>query len=53
MDKRKAIAAYRLGLITVQECAQVLGLDNAELLAGFGDARIPQRTNAKKQSVRL
>jgi hypothetical protein len=27
MDKRKVIAAYRRGIITVQECAQILGLD--------------------------
>ena len=32
MDKRKVIAAYRRGLISVQECAQILGLDNVELL---------------------
>ncbi|MBB6674138.1 hypothetical protein [Cohnella nanjingensis] len=32
MDKRKAIAAYRLGLISAQECAQILGLDNPMLL---------------------
>lgn len=28
MDKRKVIAAYRGGLISVQECAQILGVDN-------------------------
>ncbi|MCC3373520.1 hypothetical protein [Cohnella sp. REN36] len=32
MDKRKVIAAYRFGLISAQECAQILGLDNPSLL---------------------
>lgn len=32
MDKRKAIEAYRSGLITARECAQILGLEKPELL---------------------
>jgi len=31
MDKRVVIAAYRRGWITVRECAQILGLDAAQL----------------------
>lgn len=27
MDKRKVIAAYVRGMITVRECAQILGVD--------------------------
>lgn len=27
MDKRKVITAYRRGFITIQECAQILGID--------------------------
>lgn len=27
MDKRKVITAYRNGFITIQECAQILGID--------------------------
>jgi|GEM_PF-516827 len=41
MDKRKVIAAYRGGLISVQECAQILGVDNAGwigLIRESGDA---------------
>jgi len=30
MDKRKVIAAYRRGLITIQECAQIIGLDSGQ-----------------------
>ncbi|MBD2845161.1 hypothetical protein IDH44_08150 [Paenibacillus sp. IB182496] len=31
MDKQKVIAAYRHGTITLQECAQILGIDSARL----------------------
>ncbi|XEC92746.1 hypothetical protein AB6A23_15215 [Paenibacillus tarimensis] len=31
MDKRKVIAAYRRGFITIQECAQILGLDSGQV----------------------
>ncbi|MFD0711160.1 hypothetical protein [Paenibacillus sp. GCM10027626] len=31
MDKRQVIAAYRHGIINVQECAQILGLDIRQL----------------------
>ncbi|CAM2800727.1 hypothetical protein PASE110613_01385 [Paenibacillus sediminis] len=31
MDKRKVIAAYRRGFITIQECAQILGVESAQL----------------------
>lgn len=52
MDKRKVIAAYRRGLISVQECAQILGLDNVELLDYMRDPRAPRPKAIKKQSVR-
>ncbi|MCC2684408.1 MAG: hypothetical protein K0R75_1307 [Paenibacillaceae bacterium] len=32
MDKRKVIAAYRKGFITIQECAQILGIDSAQIV---------------------
>jgi hypothetical protein len=32
MDKRKVIAAYRKGFITIQECAQILGIDSTQIL---------------------
>lgn len=31
MDKRKVIDAYRRGLLTLQECSQVLGIEKAQL----------------------
>ncbi|WP_186438195.1 hypothetical protein [Cohnella terricola] len=52
MDKRKVIAAYRRGLISVQECAQILGLDNVELLGHMRESRAPRANAGKKQSVR-
>jgi len=52
MDKRKVIAAYRRGLISVQECAQILGLDNVELLRYMRESRTPSAKAGKKQSVR-
>ncbi|CAH0118752.1 MULTISPECIES: hypothetical protein [unclassified Paenibacillus] len=31
MDKRKVIAAYRRGFISIQECAQILGIESAQI----------------------
>lgn len=31
MDKRKVIAAYRRGLISIQECAQIIGVDSGQM----------------------
>jgi len=52
MDKRKVIAAYRRGLISVHECAQILGLDNVELLGYMRESRLTRSNVNKKQSVR-
>ncbi|GAA3405183.1 hypothetical protein ACFFNY_28495 [Paenibacillus hodogayensis] len=32
MDKRKVITAYRRGFITIQECAQILGIDSLQVV---------------------
>lgn len=32
MDKRKVIKAYRRGLLTVEECAQILGADSIQIM---------------------
>ncbi|MNW32630.1 hypothetical protein D3C74_95760 [compost metagenome] len=32
MDKRKVIEAYRRGFLTLQECAQVLGVEKAQII---------------------
>lgn len=31
MDKRKVIKAYNRGFITIQECGQILGLEQGQL----------------------
>jgi len=31
MDKRKVIAAYRRGFISIQECAQIIGVDSGQM----------------------
>lgn len=31
MDKRIVIAAYRRGFITIQECAQIIGVDSKQI----------------------
>ncbi len=31
MDKRQVIIAYRRGFITIEECAQIIGVDNKQM----------------------
>jgi hypothetical protein len=52
MDKRKVIAAYRRGLISSQECAQILGLDNVDLLSLVRETLPDKPAASPKQSVR-
>ncbi|GIQ67557.1 hypothetical protein DUZ99_10825 [Xylanibacillus composti] len=53
MDKRKVIHAYRRGFISIQECAQILGIDSQQILGimsetGWDDAtRVAQQHSAK------
>ncbi|WP_162848400.1 hypothetical protein [Paenibacillus nanensis] len=46
MDKRKVIAAYRRGFITIQEVAQIIGVDSRQAARLIHDAKpnldIPQ-----------
>ncbi|NHN28721.1 hypothetical protein [Paenibacillus agricola] len=37
MDKRKVIMAYRKGFITIQECAQILGIDSMQIMGFVND----------------
>jgi hypothetical protein len=37
MDKRKVISAYRRGFITMQECAQILGIDSIQIMGMMND----------------
>lgn len=40
MDKRKVILAYRRGIITIQECAQILGIDSMQVMGMVHDAKL-------------
>lgn len=40
MDKRKVISAYRRGFITIQECAQILGMDSGQIMMLANDPHI-------------
>ncbi|EGL19597.1 MULTISPECIES: hypothetical protein [unclassified Paenibacillus] len=40
MDKRKVIAAYHRGFITMQECAQILGIDSVQILGMMNDPKM-------------
>jgi hypothetical protein len=37
MDKRKVIAAYRRGFISIQECAQIIGVDIGQMTRLIND----------------
>ncbi len=52
MDKRKVIAAYRSGLISLQECAQILGVDNVQWIGLMRESGGAKRMRTTKQSVR-
>ncbi|WP_168928301.1 hypothetical protein [Paenibacillus ginsengarvi] len=41
MDKRKVITAYRRGFITIQECAQILGIDSMQVVGMVDDQKQP------------
>lgn len=42
MDKRKVITAYRRGFITMQECAQILGIDLSQLTGMMNDPELQE-----------
>lgn len=42
MDKRKVIMAYRRGFITMQECAQILGIDSVQILGLVDDPQMQE-----------
>ena len=49
MDKRKVIAAYRRGFLTIQECAQILGIDSPHILKMVND---PYMADTKPLTLR-
>lgn len=48
MDKVKVIEAYRRGLITLQECGQILGAEQTQLddLVSVDYFRHPKKSNS-------
>lgn len=39
MDKRVVLSAYHKGFITVQECAQILGIDSIQIMGLINDSQ--------------
>ncbi|WP_197080956.1 hypothetical protein [Gordoniibacillus kamchatkensis] len=48
MDKRKVISAYRRGFITIQECAQILGIDSVQIMGLMNDPQLAEPPRALK-----
>ena len=40
MEKRKVIAAYRRGFITLEECAQIIGVEDQQMDGLLKDAAL-------------
>jgi len=53
MDKRKVLAAYRRGTITLQECAQILGLHSARVVGLLEEATPAERLKSRRKRVRF
>lgn len=51
MDKRKVITAYRRGLITIQECAQILGIDSVQIMGLVNDHAQNDASKNRKQPI--
>ncbi|CAM3394665.1 hypothetical protein [Marinicrinis lubricantis] len=49
MDKRQVIYAYRRGLITIQECAQILGIQSTQLMGIVSEASDEAKSLSKQQ----
>lgn len=61
MDKRKVITAYRRGFISMQECAQILGIDSMKIMgmmdrsetdASGSDGAGTLRSDKRRRSIR-
>jgi hypothetical protein len=52
MDKKKVIAAYRTGMLTMEECAQILGIDSPRVMGMVsGPVSAAEPVKAGKQSI--
>lgn len=46
MDKRKVIAAYQRGLLSIHECAQILGIDSMRVMGMVSAPKPGERIRA-------
>jgi hypothetical protein len=52
LDKRKVITAYRRGFITIQECAQILGIDSKQFISMVNESKKEDPPDhLRKQSI--
>jgi hypothetical protein len=52
LDKRKVITAYRRGFITIQECAQILGIDSGQIMSMVNEPKKEDPPDhLRKQSI--
>jgi hypothetical protein len=51
LDKRKVIAAYRKGLLSLQECAQILGIDSFQLVGMVDDFKSKESPSAREKKA--
>jgi hypothetical protein len=52
LDKRKVITAYRRGFITIQECAQILGIDSKQIISIVNESKKEDPPDhLRKQSI--
>ncbi|MEV5028398.1 hypothetical protein [Paenibacillus sp. LPE1-1-1.1] len=53
MDKRKVIAAYKRGFISIHECAQIIGVDSGQMIRLVNDPLLTKDGTAllEKKSV--
>ncbi|WP_166239376.1 hypothetical protein [Paenibacillus turpanensis] len=49
MDKSKVINAYRRGFITIQECAQILGIDSLKLMGMVNEPEWADHPSVRRQ----
>ncbi|MCP3772447.1 hypothetical protein NLX71_03830 [Paenibacillus sp. MZ04-78.2] len=49
MDKRKVINAYRRGFISIQECAQIIGIDSLQIMGLVHDPQTQERPQVLKK----
>ncbi len=49
MDKRKVILAYRRGFITLQECAQILGIDSMQVMGMVNDPHLAETAKTRRR----